>query len=36
MKDLMIEYSWDTGEKYYIVPKQRGTYDNVCSFVKSP
>lgn len=33
MDDLMNEYTWSTGEKYYIVPKKRGTFDIVCSFV---
>lgn len=33
MEDLMIEYTWNTGKNYYLVPTQRGTYDIVCSIV---
>lgn len=33
MEDLMTDYTWNTGEKFFIVPKQRGEFEIVCSYV---
>lgn len=33
MEDLMTDYTWSTGENYFIVPKEKGTFEIVCSFV---
>lgn len=33
MNKLMTNYTWSTGEKFYIVPKRRGEFEIVCRFM---
>lgn len=33
MNKLMTNYTWSTGEKFYVVPKRRGKFEIVCSFM---
>ena len=33
MNKLMTNYTWSTGERFYVVPKRRGVFEIVCSVI---